>query len=74
MKKFEKLNYAMCLKHFIWLKRTTEKYVAEATGGHATGVDTEPDVVVENYNPNYLNAIGNNCYPKDESYHLSSDQ
>jgi hypothetical protein len=54
--------------------KITEKYVAEATGGNATGVDTEPDVVVENYDPNYLKAIRNDCYPKDESYHLSSGQ
>lgn len=46
-----------------WVAKATEAYVAEATGGKATFDDKEADVVVENYNPEYLRKIEGAVFP-----------
>ena len=51
------------LKDSRWCAKITEQYVAVATGGTATFNDKEPDVVVKNYDPNYLEGIRDKLIP-----------
>jgi hypothetical protein len=46
-----------------WCAKITEAYVAKATEGVATFKDTEPDVVISNYDPNYLDNIRSKSFP-----------
>ena len=49
------------------MSKPTELYVAEAVGGKATLKDEyNLDVIVEDYNPDYLEKISGDCFPKEK--------